>query len=405
MAIVQRLARIALGVVLGASAWVVYGQSGSELKDTGADDYFSSDYQEARKKFLESAQAVGASIESLENTTTGPEGERLFADVALIGQRDSNTVLVLISGTHGVEGFAGSAIQTGLMREGIASSLKQDTSILMIHAINPYGFAHLRRFDEDNVDLNRNFLDHLRPHPKNPAYDALADFIAPKTMNFFSRVVLWPRLLWYKATGRTRELQQAISGGQYSHPDGLFYGGRFETWSNKTIQSIIHRYLSSASRVIVLDFHTGLGQYGDYEIILQHPEESPIYRRAVAIWGQEKMRTTFNGASNQDNGETTDTPISVELRGPMKLAFSKLLPEAEVTAVTVEQGTSSMTKVFLALREENWLHHHGDPLSTQGKKIKTTLRKAFYPDTNDWKQMVWSGAKRVIYQALKSGSQ
>ena len=30
----------------------------------------------------------------------------------------------------------------------------------MIHALNPFGFAHLRRANEDNVDLNRNFVDH-----------------------------------------------------------------------------------------------------------------------------------------------------------------------------------------------------------------------------------------------------
>ena len=395
----QRFAGIAFGVVLGVGVWTACGQPSSEVKKMNTTDHFSSSYAEARQKFLEAAVAAGAGIESLKNPATGPEGEELFTDLALLGSRDSKTVLVLISGTHGVEGFAGSAVQTGLMREGIASNLKEDSSILMIHAINPYGFAHHRRVNEDNVDLNRNFLDHSKPHPQNPRYDALADFIAPLSVLSLFRIAVWPRLLWYKATGRTEELQQAISGGQYSHPDGLFYGGRFETWSNKTVRSIVDQYLSEAQRVIVIDLHTGLGGYGEYEIILQHPEESPTYKRAVAIWGPEKVSTTFSGDSDQDDPGTDYRSSSAELSGPMKLAFPNLLPKAEVTAVTVDFGTFSAIKVFLAMRDENWLHYHGNPLTSRGKKIKAALRRAFYPEDDDWKQMVWSGAKQVVYQA------
>jgi hypothetical protein len=318
----------------------------------------------------------------------------LFTDLALLGPRDSKTVLVLISGTHGVEGFAGSAVQTGLMSEGIASNLKEDSRILMIHAINPFGFAHLRRVDENNVDLNRNFLDHSKLHPQNPAYDALADFIAPLSVLSLSRIAVWPRLLWYKATGRTKELQQAISGGQYSHPEGLFYGGRSETWSNKTLRSIVQKYLSGAQRIVVIDLHTGLGAYGDYEIILQQSEESPIYRRAIAIWGPEKVRTT-------SSGETDDRSFSAELSGPIKLAFANLLPKAEVTAVTVDFGTASAIKVFLTMRDENWLHYHGKLSTSRARRIKAAFRRTFCPEDDGWKQMVWSGAKQVVLQAIE----
>ena len=34
------------------------------------------------------------------------------------------------------------------------------------------GLRVARRVNEDNVDLNRNFLDHGAPHPENPDYDA-----------------------------------------------------------------------------------------------------------------------------------------------------------------------------------------------------------------------------------------
>jgi hypothetical protein len=88
----------------------------------------------------------------------------------------------------------------------------------------------------------------------------------------------------------------------------------------------------------------------------------------------------------------------------MKLAFPNLLSEAEVTAVTVDFGTSSAIKVFLAMRDANWLHYHGNPSTSRGKRIKAALRQAFYPEDDDWKQMVWSGAKQVVYKAIENGS-
>ncbi|UCF96951.1 MAG: M14 family metallopeptidase [Spirochaetaceae bacterium] len=400
----QTFAWIAITSILVGSIWAACRQPQSEQRIENAVGHFSTSYREARQKFLAAAVAAGAEIESLRHPAAGREGEELFTDLALLGPPNANTVLVLISGTHGVEGFAGSAVQTGLMREGIASKLKEDSSILMVHAINPFGFAHCRRANEDNIDLNRNFLDHSKPRPQNPQYDDLAEFIAPTSVLSLSKVAVWPRLLWYKVTGRTEELQQAISGGQYSHPKGLFYGGRFETWSNETVRAIVHKYLSGAQRVVVVDLHTGLGAYGDYEIILQQPKESSTYRRAVAIWGWDKVRTTYNRNSDQDDPGTEDRSFSAETSGPMKLAFPTLLPEAEVTAVTVDFGTTSAIKVFLAMRDENWLHYHGNPSNSRGKRIKAAFRQVFYPEDVDWKQMVWSGAKQIVYQAIERSS-
>ena len=180
--------------------FITSGCNQDDQTDMKTTEYFSSNYEQARKKFLEAADATGTNIESFKNPNTGPKGESLYTDVALIGSEDAKVILVLISGTHGVEGFGGSGIQTGLLCEGINSSLNFDTSVVMIHAINPYGFAHLRRFNEDNVDLNRNFVDHSQPYPINQGYKDLVDVINPKYIS--SWVKIWARLklLLYRAT-------------------------------------------------------------------------------------------------------------------------------------------------------------------------------------------------------------
>ena len=174
--------------------------------------------------FLDACADAGAMHECFRNPRADPQGEPLHTDVALLGRRDARNALVLCSGTHGVEGFAGSAIQTGLLREGIGSRLGPETSILMIHAINPFGFAHLRRANEDNVDLNRNFIDHTRPHPASLDYDALADILAPTAWWPLATGASIARLLIHRITRGKAALQAAITGGQYTHPQGLFYG-------------------------------------------------------------------------------------------------------------------------------------------------------------------------------------
>ena len=351
-------------------------------------DYFSIDYQEARKKFLEAAQAVGASIESFQNPHSCPQGKALYIDVAAIGLKSAKDILVLGSGTHGVEGFAGSGIQTGLLREGISSNLKPNVRIIMIHAINPYGFAHLRRANEDNVDLNRNFIDHSKPYPKNDGYAELAVVISPKDISVWKNTKLQLSLLWYRLRYGKVALIQALSGDQFSHPQGIFFGGHHETWSKNILKEIVRRYHSNARKVIFIDFHTGLGPHGNAEVIMNVGADTPAYKHAVQWWGK-RVKTTVDGES-----------LSVHLVASLKLAVPKMIPQAEVTAVSLEFGTYPAKEVFLALRAENWLYHHGGSDHQDAKKIKAELVRVFYPNTEEWKLQVWKQGKEMVEQAL-----
>jgi len=350
---------------------------------------FPTSYRVARRQFLEAARDAGANLASIRNPNAGPEGEVLATDVAYLGARLAQDMLVLSSGTHGVEGFAGSGIQTRLLREGIGKRLPPGVGLLMIHAINPFGMAYLRRFTEDNIDLNRNFRDHTQPYPANPSYDALADIIAPRSLSFGSEVRSWSRLLWYRLTAGKAASQAAVSGGQYSHPGGLFYGGTVAGWSNETVRSIVRDYLSGARRVIVVDVHTGLGQSGAAEVILNVPDTSPAYQRALAIWGSELVESTVSGGS-----------VSPHLEASLKLAIPELLPNTEVTAVSLEFGTVPPMEAFKALRAENWLYHYGGPSNPKTREIKTCLLRAFHPDDASWEEAVWHQGSDVVDGAV-----
>ena len=346
--------------------------------------YFSNTYAEARAKFLRAAEQAGAGIDTFENPASRETG--LFTDVAVLGSLGAPNALVLMSGTHGVEGFAGSGIQTGFLETSI--DVPGDLAIIMIHAINPYGFAHLRRPNEDNVDLNRNFVDHTRPCPTNREYDALASVLHPKKYSLASSALGLLRLVAYRAVRGKSALQAAVTLGQYAHPTGLYFGGQAQTWSNKTLRTILKRYLMDSARVAFIDFHTGLGPYAHGEIITNEGASSPAYRRSLSWWGH-RTKTTRTGEA-----------VSADLYGTVEGAVMETLSPKEITAVSLEFGTVSPLTALRALIAENWFHHNADRHDPRQSVVKTGLRRAFYPDSNDWKQQVWRQGCDVTHQAI-----
>ena len=187
-----------------------------------ASRFFRPSYAAARAAFREAAAARGLTIHTHRNPTAGAEGEDLTTDVALLGPEDARRLMIVLSGTHGAEGFCGSGIQVGWLSG--REPLPADTAILMIHAINPYGFSHVRRVTEDNVDLNRNFVDHGNAKPENPGYEQLRDFICPKEWTEESERRNLAALHAYAQVHGMDALETAVASGQYVDPQGVFYG-------------------------------------------------------------------------------------------------------------------------------------------------------------------------------------
>jgi len=246
---------------------------------------FSATYAEARAKFLDAATGAGARLSAYVHPERGPDGGELTTDVAWIGPADAAAVLMLVSGTHGVEGHCGSGAQVDWLQRGEAARLAPGVAVLAIHAINPYGFAWSRRVTHENVDLNRNFIDFDRPLPANPEYDRLADAVTPADWSAQTQAASRTTLLAYARENGFPALAQALSGGQYAHPTGIFYGGARETWSRRTLMAIFREYLSAASDVGVIDYHTGLGPVGYGEQIVSAMRDADEYRRAAEWHG------------------------------------------------------------------------------------------------------------------------
>lgn len=356
---------------------------------------FAQDYREARVKFLEAAAWAGLQTQSYTHPLTGRQGEDLAMDVALDapdgGLEESRRLLVISSGCHGAEGFCGSGVQVFALHDvqWREKARAAGVAVLYVHALNPHGFSHLRRVTEDNVDLNRNFQDFTRPMPANPRYAELHPILLPAQ---------WPpsaeneEALMKWAGGNLRLLQEVITRGQHTHPDGLFYGGVQATWSNRTIRSVLKRYAQQAQYMAWIDLHTGLGPNGHGERIFSGLDDAGALARARRWWdggGATPVTSIYDGSS-----------ASAYLTGTLFHAIYDECPQAQYTGIALEYGTVPVMEVMQALRADHWLHQHPQTEPMLAALIRQQLRQAFYSDTDEWKGQVIAQARQCLFQAV-----
>ncbi len=353
----------------------------------GIETAFARSYAQARVKFLEAAVSAGLVIESHPHPLLGRDGEVLAMDVALDGPADATQLLIVSSACHGVEGFCGSGVQVYALHdaEWRAHLCDRGVAVLYIHALNPYGFSHLRRATHENVDLNRNFHDYIRPLPVNEGYRALNPLLLPPE---------WPpgegnvkAFSQYVATYGWAALQAVISGGQHEFPDGIFYGGVAPTWSNITLRGVLRRHGAKARRLGWIDLHTGLGPNGVGERIFACADDPAALQRARAWWG-EGVTSFYDGSSS-----------SALLTGLMWTAVYDECPQAQYTGIAMEYGTMPLMDVLQALRAEHWLHLHPEAPQAQAQAIKANLLQAYYTDTPRWQGQIVSQARQAMFQA------
>ena len=115
-----------------------------DLSSSGA-CLFSDSYFAARCRFREAAAARNASL------TTLPVGSAPYTiDVALLNEHAlADRVVMVSSGVHGVEGFAGSAVQLAILNGGVPDNV----CVVLVHAVNPFGFAELRRWNGELLPI------------------------------------------------------------------------------------------------------------------------------------------------------------------------------------------------------------------------------------------------------------
>jgi len=356
------------------------------------DSAFSPDYTAARARFRASALSLGARLQEFPIGQKGPDGEDLTLDVALLGAHQPRKAVVVSSGTHGVEGFMGSAVQAALMEELLPGwRPPQDAALVLIHAVNPFGFAWIRRTNEDNVDQNRNFLLAGQAYEGSPEGYADADPILnpqspPARFELFTLRAIGMILQKGMPT-----LKNAVAGGQYDYPKGLMYGGNRPSRSHLILKDNLPRWVGSCTDVLHIDFHTGLGRSATYKLLADHG------------WGTERL-AWLGEQFGEDYVEPWEPErgVSYSIRGGIGPWCQHQLPEVRYDLLAAEFGTVSILKVIGALRAENQAHHWGDAKSPLGKAAKDRLKQTFCPVDPKWRHCVVERGLTVVQQAMNA---
>jgi len=194
----------------------------------------------------------------------------------------------------------------------------------------------------------------------------------------------------YRAKHGETAFQVARGGGQYKHAHSMFFGGSGPTWARRTLETLIDDHeLAARAQVAIIDYHTGLGPFGYGEPICSHDAGTAALGRAKRWYGDSVTEPAAGTSS------------SVLKSGLNEFGWMARLGD-RATFVALEYGTYTPDEGRRALREDHWLHAYGkvDWSSPETQRIKRQVRKQYYPDSDDWREMVLFRSRQLIRQAL-----
>ncbi len=348
---------------------------------------FSPDYARARQRFRKAISHLGWNVESHPIDVEGPNGEELSVDVAVSPSANASRAVVVTSGLHGIEGFFGSAVQIDFL-ERYAKQPDAQVRLVFIHALNPYGFAWLRRFDSSGVDPNRNFLLPGEAFEGSPAGYAQFDRLLnpkrpPSPREFFTL-----RALMTVARHGMPKLKQAIATGQYDYPSGLFFGGHKPSPTQTILADHLQRWLADCSQVLHLDFHTGLGGTGAWKLLIDYNASESQQRKLSELYGLNSWE--FSNAQG----------VAYKTRGSLGPWVTTQNLHRDYIYCCAEFGTYKPIAVLGGLRAENQAHHWGKPDDPSTYQAKETLKELFCPASETWRKQVIAESRSLIERAV-----
>jgi hypothetical protein len=164
--------------------------------------------------------------------------------------------------------------------------------------------------------------------------------------------------------------------GQYHHPDGLFYAGKEPEWSNRLFRRILTEHLARTSTVGFVDWHTGVGSFGEVVYLITGDKGSPDYAAAARWWNREQEETSaFKSGA---------TP---KYRGLLSQAIRQELPDARVAGGVVEFGTADEYSIMRGDCLDRWVRFEGrnDPNVAH---FQDAYKEIMCPPDLSWRLMV-----------------
>ena len=358
--------------------------------------WFANSYAEAAGRFLiacDDLRDAGHKVSNdrLEIGMTGPAGEPLCIDVAVVGSINSGKVLLCSSGVHGVEGYPGSAIQLAVMDDLTKIEPFKDHAIIFVHTVNPYGMAWWRRFNENNVDLNRNFLKKGQEYAGvSEGYHHIQDFVNPETPP--PKKERWFGLRAFRLIMKHgfNNLKQWAAEGQYEHPKAIQYGGNKLEPGPDLLLNWLDENLEGISKVWAIDLHTGLGPSGHDTLLISAGTSQERF---------DHLKALFPGHVESLD---PDAGVGYEILGDLHQGLEDRFDSIEWTSITQEFGTFKPVEVLKATRAENrWTQWgiYADQVDARRHWSRENMLRAFNPKDEVWQAKITSRGRAVFLTA------
>lgn len=365
-----------------------------------SDAVFSATYHEARARFLDAAaeleRRTGCAM-TRHRLVVDP-GEDLTVDLVEVTPPEPRRLWMVVTGLHGIEGYAGSAILTALMGNLAPRLDLQRTGLLLVHAVNPWGFQHFRRVNRANVDLNRNFEVAGEPlyGSDSSGYESLEHILNPEqpwSAGLGDKLAFFSQTFTALALRGMAPLRQATLSGQYSRPRGIFYGGDALQPESRFLAEHIERIAAAYDEILLTDLHTGYGQRGQAYPLFPQADSPEI--RAYAL----------QGVKTDKGGDKTYTARG-ELVRFTALTAKRLRPDGIFNGLILEMGTGGLgatdqLKDLETVVRENQVFHHGAATEEATAKARLRYRELFYPSDPAWQARIYEVVRARLVELLE----
>jgi predicted deacylase len=257
-------------------------------------------YEETRNRYFKVIQALKRSYRYVQEETAYNGMHFCY----ISNSEQPQKLFAMTAGIHGIEGYVGSEMICYFLEKHLSEIDLNHHAVIIVNFINAWGMRNLTRNNSDGIDLNRNFVDdflHLPCHKVAHPFFKGHWVTAHKRQNshFFVKEVM-PLFLsryWLLMTDR-------LLRGQYIDAEYPFYGGTQMAPENIILLNWLKPYLEAEVDWILLDFHTGIGDYGAMTLILDRTDAKSLLQWKLDL-GFSNVLRTGEGAMYDVDGDFT----------------------------------------------------------------------------------------------------
>jgi hypothetical protein len=365
------------------------------------DFFFPDSYEASRARFTRDVDLLRSKWPDTTLTSHPLKADsEVSIDHAWAAPKKKENLIVISTALHGIEGYVGSAMLKIFMDEFAPRLNAENTGLLLIHTINPLGMKNRRRYNENNVDLNRNFVMDEKFNPQtNQDYEPLIPLLNPpgQLSNMFaSDIAFITRLLGCIIRLGILRIRQGMLSGQYRHPRGVQFGGQETEEGTAVVRGLFEKALTEYDQVIHLDMHTGYG---------------PRYQMSF-------VNSTREQASAEELKRRFQYPLIVSatpaefyiVTGDITDYFYRLrdekYPRKKVFSTCLEFGTfgESLPAQIRSMRItilENRVHQFGARTEALKKAVQKEYGELFFPSEEKWRDKALQDCRQAMSGVFK----